>query len=37
VGGGIWLSLLNERLLFSTGIAHSTEANLVYFKGGFGF
>jgi hypothetical protein len=37
VGGGIWLSLLNERLLFSTGIAHSTEDNLVYFKGGFGF
>jgi len=37
VGGGIWLSLLNERMLFSTGIAHSTEADLIYFKGGFGF
>jgi len=36
-GGGLWVALLNERMLFSTGIAHSTEADLIYFKGGFGF
>jgi outer membrane protein assembly factor BamA len=36
-GGGIWLSLLNDRMAFSTGISHSTEADLIYFKGGFAF
>jgi outer membrane protein assembly factor BamA len=36
-GGGIWLSLLNDRMAFSTGIAHSTEGNLFYVKGGFGY
>ena len=37
VGGGIWLSMMNDRLAFSTGISHSKEADLIYFKGGFHF
>ena len=36
-GGGIWLSMLNDRMAFSTGISHSNEADLIYFKGGFAF
>ncbi len=35
VGGGIWLSLLNDRMAFSGGISHSKEADLFYVKGGF--
>jgi hypothetical protein len=37
VGGGIWLSVLNDRLAFSTGISHGPEEDLIYFKGGFHF
>jgi len=37
VGGGIWISLLNDRMAFSTGFAHSNEADLYYFKGGFSY
>jgi hypothetical protein len=37
VGGGIWLSLLNDRMAFSTGISHGKEDNLYYLKGGFSF
>ena len=37
VGGGIWLSLLNDRMAFSSGIAHSTESDLFYVKGGFSY
>jgi hypothetical protein len=37
VGGGIWLSLLADRMAFSTGISHSKEFNLYYFKGGFSY
>jgi hemolysin activation/secretion protein len=28
VGGGIWLSLLNDRMAFSAGIAHSVTRNI---------
>ena len=35
-GGGIWLSMLNDRLAFShRDLPRSTEADLIYFKGGF--
>jgi hypothetical protein len=37
VGGGIWVSLLKDRLAFSGGIAHSRESDLVYVKGGFAY
>jgi hypothetical protein len=37
VGGGIWLSMMSDRLAFSTGISHGPEENLIYFKGGFHF
>jgi hypothetical protein len=37
VGGGIWLSLLNDRFAVSGGLAHSDEDDLIYFKGGFSF
>ena len=37
VGGGIWLSLLADRMAFSTGISHSKESNLYYLKGGFSY
>lgn len=37
VGGGVWLSFLNDRSVLSAGVAHSKEENLVYFKGGFAF
>ncbi len=37
VGGGLWLSFLNDRSVVSFGVAHSDEENLVYFKGGFAF
>jgi hypothetical protein len=36
-GGGIWISLLRDRMAFSTGIAHSKEQNLFYFHGGFSY
>jgi outer membrane protein assembly factor BamA len=36
-GGGIWLSLLRDRMGFSVGLAHSTEDDIVYFKGGFSY
>ena len=36
-GGGIWFSLLNDRSVFSAGVAHSKEDDLFYFKGGFTF
>ncbi len=37
VGGGIWLSLLNDLMAFSSGVAHSKESNLFYVKGGFSY
>ena len=37
VGGGLWISLLRDRMAFSFGIAHSTEGDLFYFKGGFSY
>jgi hypothetical protein len=37
VGGGLWLSLLNDRMAFSVGTSHSNETDLVYLKGGFAF
>ncbi len=37
IGGGIWVSLLNDRMAFSTGVSHSKESDLFYFKGGFGY
>jgi outer membrane protein assembly factor BamA len=37
VGGGIWISYLNYRGTASAGIAHSTESDLFYFRGGFTF
>jgi hypothetical protein len=37
VGGGIWVSLLNDRMAFSGGIAHSREDDVIYFKGGFSY
>jgi outer membrane protein assembly factor BamA len=36
-GGGIWYSLLNDRSVFSAGLAHSKESDLFYFRGGFTF
>ena len=36
-GGGIWLSLLNDRMCFSSGISHSKESNLFFVKGGFSY
>jgi hypothetical protein len=36
-GGGIWYSILNDRSVFSAGVAHSKEDDLFYFKGGFTF
>jgi hypothetical protein len=37
VGGGLFYSLLNDRSVFSVGVAHSKEDDLVYLKGGFTF
>jgi hypothetical protein len=37
VGGGIWLSLLNDRMAFSTGISHSSQDDIWYFNGGFSY
>jgi hypothetical protein len=37
VGGGLWFSLLNDRMAISTGISHGKEDNLFYFKGGFSY
>jgi hypothetical protein len=37
VGGGLWFSFLNDRVAVSSGIGHSNEENLFYFKGGFAF
>ena len=37
VGGGIWLSLLNDRMAFSAGIAHSSQDDIFYFNGGFSY
>jgi hypothetical protein len=36
-GGGLWLSLLNDRLAFSGGIAHSSQDDIFYFTGGFSY
>jgi hypothetical protein len=36
-GGGIWLSLVNDRMAFSSGFAHSKESDLFYVKGGFSY
>jgi hypothetical protein len=36
-GGGLWFSFLNDRVAVSSGIGHSDEENLFYFKGGFAF
>jgi outer membrane protein assembly factor BamA len=37
LGGGVWLSLLNDRMAFSAGASHSKETDLFYLKGGFAF
>ena len=37
VGGGLWLSLLSDRMAFSVGLAHSIEDDIVYFNGGFSY
>jgi len=37
VGGGLWISLLSDRMAFSFGIAHSTEGDRFYFRGGFSY
>ena len=37
VGGGIWLSLLNDRMAFSGGLAHSSQDDIFYFGGGFSY
>jgi hemolysin activation/secretion protein len=37
VGGGVWLSLLADRMAFSTGISHSKETDIWYFHGGFSY
>jgi hypothetical protein len=39
VGGGIWVSLLNDRFAVSIGMSHGKDQdqNLVYVKGGFSF
>jgi hypothetical protein len=37
VGGGIWLSWLDDRYAVSAGLAHSDEEDLFYFHGGFSF
>ena len=36
-GGGLWLSLLRDRMAFSVGLAHSVEDDIIYFKGGFSY
>jgi len=36
-GGGIWISLMSYRATFSAGLAHSSEDDILYFKGGFTF
>ena len=36
-GGGIWVSLLNYRSTFSTGVAHSVEGNRFFVHAGFTF
>jgi len=37
VGGGIWISLLRDRLAFSAGIAHSNQDDIFYLMGGFSY
>ncbi len=37
VGGGIWLSLLADRMAFSSGISHSSKDDIFYFTGGFSY
>lgn len=37
VGGGLWLSFMNDRGVGSAAIAHSEEGDRFYFKGGFTF
>ncbi|HET9251521.1 MAG TPA: BamA/TamA family outer membrane protein [Candidatus Eisenbacteria bacterium] len=37
VGGGAWISYLNDRGVGSAGIAHSVEGDRFYFRGGFTF
>jgi outer membrane protein assembly factor BamA len=37
VGGGVWLSLLNDRMAFSAGISHGKETDIWYFHGGFSY
>jgi len=34
-GGGLWVSLLSDRMAFSATIARGTEDDIFYFKGGF--
>jgi outer membrane translocation and assembly module TamA len=36
-GGGLWLTWLNDRIGLSAAVAHSTEDDLFYLKGGFSF
>ena len=36
-GGGLWLSLLRDRMGFSVGLAHSVEDDIIYFEGGFSY
>jgi hemolysin activation/secretion protein len=37
VGGGIWVSLLSDRMAFSAGLAHGSDEDIFYVKGGFSF
>ena len=36
-GGGLWLSLLKDRMVFTAGLAHSTEDDIFYLKGRFSY
>jgi outer membrane protein assembly factor BamA len=36
-GGGLWVSLLKDRLAFTTGLAHSSEDDIFYLKGHFSY
>ncbi|MET0555389.1 MAG: BamA/TamA family outer membrane protein [Vicinamibacteria bacterium] len=37
VGGGIWISLLNDRMSLTTGLSHGKESDLFYVRGGFSY
>jgi hypothetical protein len=37
VGGGLWISLLNDRMALSAGLSHGRETDLFYVRGGFSY